>query len=140
MGVDSSESVVWRPFRRPKHGSMRQGQGIIDIVNGYLSTALFSGLVGLTLQVMIFVVSIAVGAPALLQTRNSNSDAALLGASLMATLIATLFYVATAGWNTTAYMIAALLVSFSVAVARQMPPSSAYVFDNARGVPLQGGN
>ncbi len=39
------------PFVASRMESLRGGQGIIDIVNGYLYTALFQGLVGLALLV-----------------------------------------------------------------------------------------
>lgn len=127
------------PFAAQSMESLRQGQGIIDIVNGYIFTALFSGLVGLALQVMIFLVSIATGGAMLLRTRRTDPEAAMLGASLTAALIATLFYVATAGWNTTAYMIAGLLVSYATVAVRRTFPSPERLSMTPLGLHARGG-
>ncbi|HJW25276.1 MAG TPA: O-antigen ligase family protein [Rhodocyclaceae bacterium] len=63
---------------------LRQGQGIIDIVNTYLGVALASGLVGLSLFVSFFL-SIALGIRRALLA-GADDDLHLLGRVLLATL------------------------------------------------------
>ena len=109
------------PFVAHRMQSLRQGQGIIDIVNGYIFTALFTGLVGLFLQVATFLLALHKASMALLRTRSTDIDAGLLGASLVATFVASLFFIATAGYGTTTYIIAGLLVSYAAAVSRPAP-------------------
>ena len=54
---------------------LRQGQGIIDIVNGYLYTALFNGLVGLGLIVSVLLVALGRAAVATKRVRVIDADA-----------------------------------------------------------------
>lgn len=106
------------PFVARHMGSLRQGQGLIDIVNGYIFTALFNGLVGLFLQLSVFAIALWKASAALLRTRGVDADSGLQGASLVATFVASLFFIATAGYGTTTYIIAGLLVSYATAAAR----------------------
>ena len=101
------------PFVYLRMEGLRQGQGIIDIVNGYLYTALFTGLVGLALQTTVLAIALARGTQALFRVRRLDDDLAFLGASLVAVLLATLFFIASAGYSTTVYILAALLVSYA---------------------------
>lgn len=74
---------------------MKQGAGIVDIVNTYVSVALGSGLVGLTLFVSFFV-TITFGIyHAMRSMENINEELHLIGRVLLATLIAILVMIAT---------------------------------------------
>ena len=74
---------------------MKQGAGIVDIVNTYVSVALGSGLVGLTLFVSFFV-TIAFGIyRAMSSIKNINDELHLIGRVLMATLAAILVMIGT---------------------------------------------
>ena len=106
------------PFAYRHMESLRQGQGIIDIINGYIYTALFTGFVGLGLQVGVFLTSLAQGFRAFLSWRNEDRDAGLLGASLVACMTGTLAFIATAAYNTTTYILCGLLVSYAVSCSR----------------------
>lgn len=64
---------------------LRQGQGIIDIVNSYLMVALRSGFVGLGLFVGFFVV-VAAGILRRMRSAPADSDAHRLGQALLAVL------------------------------------------------------
>ena len=134
------------PFVSLRMESLRQGQGIIDIVNGYLYAALFTGLVGLGLMVSTLVMPVVRAlrsyrvsrrlAAAAARTGESDAEAndtALLGAALLATMLGTLFFIATAGIGTTTYVLAALLMSYvgttreeraSVSVVQRPRPAS----------------
>lgn len=73
---------------------LRQGQGIIDLVNSYLNIALASGLVGLSLFASFFAV-ILVNIHKGMQGLDKNDERHLLGRVLMATLIGILVIIFT---------------------------------------------
>ena len=106
------------PFVYLQMDSLRQGQGIIDIVNGYIYTALFSGLVGLFLQLGVFAVALGSAFKTCRLMRANDLDSAFMGAALIACVVATLFFVATAGWGTTAIVLAGLLLSYAASCSR----------------------
>ncbi|MET0209248.1 MAG: hypothetical protein ABW220_09395 [Burkholderiaceae bacterium] len=79
--------------------SLRQGQGIIDLVNSYASVALFNGLVGLALFMTPLLVA-SFAAWRISQARRTTDPAdTLLGAALVASMMATLLYIATSGFD-----------------------------------------
>lgn len=106
------------PFVYLQMESLRQGQGIIDIVNGYLYTALFSGGVGLFLQVSVLLVSLWRSFVTWLGLRGEDADAGSQGAALLACFVATLFFIATAGFGPTTYILCGLLVSYAEGLGR----------------------
>jgi len=74
---------------------LRQGQGIIDIVNSYVAVALWSGLVGLALFVGIFVCVSAGVAGAMRAVPDKTSELYRLGQTLLAVLAAILVIIFT---------------------------------------------
>ena len=116
---DTSVPLIWRnpffgdPFVTRHMEALRQGQGIIDIVNGYIFSALFYGLVGLSLQMGGLLLALWRAAKAFFHVRTSDNDAGLLGAALLAVFGASLFFIATAGFGPTIYMLGGLLLSYS---------------------------
>lgn len=100
------------PFAFRNLGELRQGQGIIDIVNGYAYVALFNGLVGLALFLFPFFLSLAVTWWVTIQFRRSKHDGAQLGAALIACLLASMFFIATAGTESAVYWIMGLMTCF----------------------------
>ncbi len=87
------------PFVLLQMEELRQGQGIIDLVNAYASVALFHGLVGLALYLGAFAVALRRAYSRLRQARREDDyDAMTIGASLLACLLATLVFMATAGF------------------------------------------
>jgi len=108
------------PFVASRMESLRGGQGIIDIVNGYMYTALFNGLVGLALLVGFSLLAMLRGFAAYRQS-NGDRDAAALGAALLACMVAALVYVATAGYNETLYVLFGLSVSYAVCCRVSIP-------------------
>lgn len=122
------------PFVAYSMESMRNGQGIIDIVNGYIYTALFNGLVGLALLVGFSLLALFRGFAALRRS-NGDADAATLGAALVACMVAALLYVATAGYNETLYMLFGLSVSYAFCCQRRAEPmQTARVIDPRRAM------
>jgi O-Antigen ligase len=100
---------------------LRQGQGIIDLVNGYLVVALFYGLVGLTLFLLLPLMVLARAFRAWYSAkRTGDHELTYLGACLMAMMVGTMIFIATAAYGVVFYVLAGLLASYSA-----MSPSSA---------------
>jgi O-antigen ligase len=70
----------------PAMEELRQGQGIIDIVNSYVGVGLASGAVGLALFVGFFLASVLGALQALRRMRDRTSERYRLGRALAATL------------------------------------------------------
>lgn len=97
---DTSIQII---FDNPLFGSsdyllhmenMRQGQGIIDLVNTYLIVALNTGLIGLALYSSFFLI-VLVGIFRGMQLVRPDSEYFTLGQSLFATLVGILVIIAT---------------------------------------------
>lgn len=101
--LDKSIIVIERnPFfgsvnylQTPEMESLRTGLGIIDIVNTYVQVALETGLVGLTLFVSFFVLTLWGIYRGMRSIRDMNSEERLLGRVLLATLLAILLIIFT---------------------------------------------
>ncbi|MBI5658499.1 MAG: O-antigen ligase family protein [Nitrosomonadales bacterium] len=79
----------------PEMEAMRQGQGIIDIVNSYLRVTLRSGLVGLGLFVGFFALVLSGIYRAMRSIPDRDSEGYLLGRVLLSTLLGILVTIAT---------------------------------------------
>ena len=86
------------PFYMAYMEELRQGQGIIDIVNTYAGVALSSGLVGLALFSGFFVVMTLTCIQTLRTYASVDPDFSLLGAGLSASLIGALLIIATTSY------------------------------------------
>ena len=82
-------------LKTPEMESMRQGQGIIDIVNTYVIVALQAGLVGLGLFVAFFALALLGVYRAMRSIADRNSEEYLLGRALLGTLLAILVIIFT---------------------------------------------
>lgn len=118
IGLIEENPWFGSPFVLDHMESLRQGQGIIDLVNGYLTVALFHGLVGLILFLGILFVGVAHGFSVWLRLRRNNSEAALLGSALISAMLGTMLFIATAGIDPMTYMLAGLLSSYWWTFAR----------------------
>lgn len=109
-GIDYRERLITNSMiviqRNPWFGSddflntpemevMRQGEGIIDIVNTYISIALKAGLVGLGLFIGFFVMTLWGICRAMRSIPDKDSEEYLLGRALLATLLAILTIITT---------------------------------------------
>ncbi|MEO8313424.1 MAG: O-antigen ligase family protein [Pseudomonadota bacterium] len=72
--------------------SLRQGQGIIDLVNGFLLIALFYGLVPLAILVLIIFIVLGKIRFAAVRSRQYDINVYSLGAVLIACILAALFF------------------------------------------------
>jgi O-antigen ligase len=79
----------------PEMESLRQGQGIIDIVNTYIQVALETGFIGLGLFVSFFALTLLGIYRAMRSIPDRNSEERLLGRALLATLLAILLMIFT---------------------------------------------
>jgi hypothetical protein len=113
----------------PKMEDLRQGEGIIDIVNTYLGVALEYGLVGL----FLFLSFMALGmAKVYARTRvllRSDPDLVLFGASLIACIVATLEMIYSASFNLGAQKMFYVLAGLATAYAKlgESPSPSAAI-------------
>ena len=102
------------PFVALDLESLRQGQGIIDLVNGYLQVALYYGLIGLALYSGVHLLALK---RAIVCMRNARSqgdiDMLALGAALTACVAANLFFMATAGQSWLQWAFAGLLAGYA---------------------------
>jgi hypothetical protein len=105
-------------FPWPEMEDLRQGEGIIDIVNSYLDFALNYGLVGLTCYIsLIFVGLITVYARSKKLT-HSDPDLALLGRSLVACIVGLLVMLDSVSFNMGVEKIFYVLAALTLAYAR----------------------
>jgi len=101
--IDNSMIVIKRNLmfgsvdylKTPEMQAMKQGEGIIDIVNTYILVALESGLVGLCLFVGFFLVVLRGIHTGMKIETNRDSDYYLLGRVLLCSLVSILFTIAT---------------------------------------------
>jgi hypothetical protein len=79
---------------------MRQGEGIIDLVNVYASIALFHGFFGFSLFFGYFLIALLSAYRAMKRDRRKSIEAATLGACLVTLLLGTHFFMATGSFGT----------------------------------------
>lgn len=112
------------PFVMQEMEGLRQGQGIIDLVNSYASVALFYGLVGLTLLLGFFVCGLWAAFRAVKLTARTDADASFLGAALVACMIGILAIMATSsfrgGLAQMFWAMGGLSIGYATAVRREM--------------------
>jgi O-antigen ligase len=80
-------------FALSKMEDLRQGQGIIDMVNTYMQVALDSGLVGLFLFVGFMLIGLIKTYSLAKKAKQADSDFSLLGVSLIACILGTLLMI-----------------------------------------------
>jgi hypothetical protein len=78
---------AWDFLQLPVMQQLKQGEGIIDVVNTYLGVALASGLVGLALFCGFFLVVLVELASAMFRAGERDSDPGVLGRSLFCALL-----------------------------------------------------
>ena len=111
------------PFATNYMEDLRQGQGIIDIVNTYAWVSLFYGLVGCALFVGCFVYPLTRSLLAVRAARGVDTDSVNLGVALAACMVGTLLMMATASFGIAfeqmAWVLAGLCSAFAAAVVVQ---------------------
>jgi O-antigen ligase len=104
----------------PAMQELKQGQGIIDIVNTYVGVALRSGLIGLSLFLGFFIV-VAVGIfKGMKNLDDTNSELYILGQVLFSTLIGILVIIFTVSSVSVIPVIYWSVAGISVAYVRML--------------------
>jgi len=100
-----------------KMQDLRQGQGIIDLVNSYIEVLLGTGFIGLTLFLSVFLIPLFGAWKAARATRRADRDFSLLGTSLVSCMLGTLVFIENGSFNGGAervfYMLAAIAAAYS---------------------------
>lgn len=117
---------------------MRQGQGIIDLVNSYLAITLSSGLIGLLLFSGIFAVSLVGVYAAMRGDQSGSKETELLGRSLLGILVGVLMMIATASSILLIPVVYWSLAGLSVAYASMVRRSPAVAVEESRMASLPG--
>lgn len=116
------------PFAANYMEDLRQGQGIIDIVNTYASVSLFYGLVGCALFVGCFVYPVTRCVLAMRAGRGHDIDHLNLGVALVGCMVGTLLMMATASFGTSfeqlSWILAGLCSAYATAMAGQWAPQA----------------
>lgn len=118
----SWELIQMHPFlgdqlAMSKMEDLRQGQGIIDIVNTYAGVTLFSGLIGLVLFLAVILIGLFKVYRMSKEIMRRDQSYALLGISLMACIFGTLFTLGSSsfvfGYAKMFYVLAGLAAAYA---------------------------
>jgi O-antigen ligase len=112
VNIIKSNPFFGNPFAISQMESLRQGQGIIDIVNGYLFIAVFHGLISLGLFLALLVVGFRRTVVAWQKLRRSDLRCGYIGAALVGAMIGNMLFIATAGIDPETYMLAGMMCGY----------------------------
>jgi hypothetical protein len=105
------------PLARTQMEDLRQGEGIIDLVNTYASVTLFYGSIGLTLFLAVIILGLFKVYRASRESARRDPDYALLGISLVACLLGTLLMIGDSsliyGYEKIFYLLAGLAAAYA---------------------------
>lgn len=104
-------------LQTPEMQAMKQGEGIVDVVNTYLSVALDTGIVGLFLFVGVFLAALS-GVRKKLKRVKDNRQQHLLGRSLIAVIVSMMVTIATVSSIATVAIIYWSILGIGVAYTR----------------------
>lgn len=106
--------LLGNPFVLLQMEDLRQGQGIIDIVNAYAQVALFYGLVGLALYLGVQLLPLFQSFRLMRACRvRQDWQMTALGAALVACSTSNLVFMATAGQSWLQWVLAGLLAAYA---------------------------
>jgi O-antigen ligase len=112
-------------FYSPAMQELKQGSGLIDIVNSYVAIGLSCGLVGLSLFVGFFASVIYGVWAAMARTKSKDEEDYLLGRALLATLVGILIIIITASSVLSVPIIYWTVAGLAVGYARMLAPAPA---------------
>lgn len=114
VGLIMQNPLFGSPFVLSQMEHLRQGQGIIDLMNGYLAVALYYGLVGVALFAGLFVLALVKAQRTwTLAKKYADRELCMLGACLIALMVGTLFFVATAAIGPVLYVLTGMLGAYA---------------------------
>ncbi len=117
---------------------LRQGQGIIDMVNGFVVVVLYYGLIGLLLVSIFLLSPLAKGYFASRRAASSAPDSQALGLILVACMIGSFLHIAMTAFDLMMWAISGMLIAYStitnesLAAAADMRRSRATPLRNSR--------
>jgi O-antigen ligase len=111
---------------------LRQGQGIIDVVNTYAGVTLNKGFVGLALFLLFILIALVKAYRATKNAARSDPDLALLGLSLVACVVGTLLMIENASFYLAYEKMFYILAGLSAAYAHLRPSTEGAVEPKAR--------
>jgi O-antigen ligase len=109
------------PFVLTKMEDLRQGEGIIDLVNTYVQIGLFNGLIGLALFIAFIVHALSKAYRYARRMAPTDPDMALLGASVVACIVGTLVMIGTCSFILAYGKIFYVLGGLAIAYSRLVP-------------------
>ena len=113
-----------------KMEDLRQGEGIIDLVNTYAAVTVFYGFVGLAIFISAMLIALSKAYRTAKKTAQKNPDLALMGISLVGCIVGTLFMLATcsflAGYDVLFYVIAGFAATYANVANLPKPDTKAY--------------
>jgi hypothetical protein len=112
-------------YEAPEMEQMRQGQGIIDIVNTYVGETLYKGYIGLSLFVSIFAFTLSGVYQAMRSISDRDCEEYLLGRTLLATQIAIMVIIFTVSSITVIPIVYWAVVGLGVAYAQMVRKNAA---------------
>lgn len=125
------------PFAGSQMQELRQGQGIIDLVNTYAAIGVFYGLVGLALFVGCLVYPVFRAILVAFASRNRDVSGANLGAMLVACMLGTLVMAATVSFGLAFELIAWVLAGLCCAYTTAMYSQSSNAFGRQGAAPFR---
>lgn len=116
-----------------KMNDLRQGQGIIDLVNAYVGLALFHGLVGVVLFLSFILLALSRAWRTARSSPHADNDVTLLAAGIGAAILGTLLMMADCSFILGYIPVFFTLAGLAVACSRLTPDRQAPV---SHGLPL----
>lgn len=101
-------------MQEPLMQQMRQGQGIIDIVNSYLGVALGLGYVGLSIYFFIYIASLVKIWSSIRQSMNNSLELEGIGRALLGTVVGVMVIIATTSCYLSMPFVIWILIGISV--------------------------
>jgi hypothetical protein len=135
LAAKSWEIIQGSPFfgdqlARLKMEDLRQGQGIIDIVNTYVGVAMDKGLIGLFIFVAFMLVALSKTYRSVKALRRSDPDLALLGVSLIVCMLGTLLMIENCsfilGYEKMFYVLAGLAAAYAHLASSAAQPAAVH--------------
>jgi hypothetical protein len=139
--AERSWQLVWQnpffgdPFVLKSMADLQQGTNFVDLMNAYAAVALFYGIVGLALFAGFFLLVTVRAYQRQRHLLATAPDLSAIGASLVACMLASLFFMATASIDWVEYVLAGLMASYVsvLALGGQAPGMATGASTPARG-------
>ncbi len=109
MDLITANPFFGNPFAANQMESLRQGQGIIDLVNGYLHVAVFHGVIALGLFLALVLFAVGRTVVAWQTVRLKDPEHGYVGAALVGAMLGNMLFIATAGIDPETYMLAGMM-------------------------------